>query len=157
MFLNVTLTRSGLQKVAGTGGTGKQSYLREKLSLFYIFLYISEGNLRFILVVVRGSKIYFAALDTVSQWHYETGVLSSHTQRYYGIQTGPYVEWTAISMGKSLTLTCFHSYGVADRSRFTNNPLPSSFITLWNNYVHSKHLSHCTKVLTRIPLNAMVI
>ena len=47
---------------AGTGGRGRQSDLRGSvyfLQYSYTFL---RGNLRFILVAVRRSKIYFAAL-----------------------------------------------------------------------------------------------
>ena len=58
-------SEAGLQKVgtAGTGGTGKKNDLLGKKCLFstlsYTFL---MENLRFILVVVRGSKIHFAVL-----------------------------------------------------------------------------------------------
>ena len=41
------------------------SDLREKVIIFYIFLYISGGNLRFHLVMARGSKIYSTALGSL--------------------------------------------------------------------------------------------
>ena len=55
--------RAGLQKVGtiGTGGTGKQSDLRGRSVSTYSYTFL-RGNFRFILVVVRGGKMYFAAL-----------------------------------------------------------------------------------------------
>ena len=54
----------GLKKVgtAGTGCTGKQDDLRGRSVYFHIPYTFLRRNLRFILGVVRGIKLYFAAL-----------------------------------------------------------------------------------------------